>query len=72
LLLPALALSILQKGQPLGEVGSKLSAWSELLISLLAFYAAGAVFLNSYFGRTLLPLGKPTGWIRKGSALPKA
>jgi hypothetical protein len=24
------------------------------------------VFLNSYFGRTLLPLGKPFGFIRKG------
>jgi len=29
-------------------------------------YCAGAVFLNSYFGRTLLPIGKPFGFIRKG------
>lgn len=67
-LLPTLALSILQKGTPLGEVSHKLAAWSELLISLLGFYAAGAVFLNSFFGRTLLPLGRPMGWIRKGPA----
>lgn len=67
-LLPALALSILQKGTPLGETSHKLAAWSELLISLLGFYAAGAVFLNSYFGRTLLPLGRPFGLIRKGPA----
>jgi hypothetical protein len=69
-LLPALAISILKKGTPLGEASHHIAAWSELLISLLGFYAAGAVFLNSYFGRTLLPLGKPLGWIRKGPPLP--
>jgi len=65
-LLFALALSILHKGSPLGETSHLVAAWSELAISLLGFYCAGAVFLNSYFGRTLLPLGKPMGWIRKG------
>lgn len=65
-LLPSLAISILMKGTPLGEISHKLAAWSEFLISLLGFYAAGAVFLNSYFGRVLLPLGKPLGLIRKG------
>jgi hypothetical protein len=30
------------------------------------------VFLNSYFGRELLPLGKPFGFIRKGPATPPA
>ena len=64
-LLPALGLSIL-KIKP--EIFSPVAAWSELLISLLGFYAAGAVFLNSYFGRVLLPLGKPLGLIRKGPA----
>ena len=67
-LLPSIALSILNKGTSLGETSHHCAAWSELLISLLGFYAAGAVFLNSYFGRTLLPLGKPLGWIRKGPA----
>lgn len=69
LLLPALAFSLLLKGTPLGEFSHKVAAWSELLISLFGFYAAGAVFLNSYFGRTLLPLGRPMGWIRKGPAI---
>ncbi|MDR0529072.1 MAG: acetate uptake transporter [Zoogloeaceae bacterium] len=43
-----------------------LAAWSELLISLLGFYAAGAIFLNGFFGRPVLSLGKPMGWIKKG------
>lgn len=30
--------------------------------------AAGAIFLNSYFGRVLVPLGAPFGFIRKGPA----
>jgi succinate-acetate transporter protein len=72
ILLPALAISILTKGTPLGELSHQAAAWSELFISLLGFYAAGAVFLNSYFGRSLLPLGQPMGWIRKGPAQPKA
>ncbi|MEI7957658.1 MAG: acetate uptake transporter [Verrucomicrobiota bacterium] len=63
ILLPSLGLAIMGV-KP--ELFNPLAAWSELLISLLGFYAAGAVFLNSYFGRTLLPLGKPLGWIRKG------
>ncbi len=72
ILLPSIALSILNKGTPLGETSHHFAAWSELLISLLGFYAAGAVFLNSYFGRILLPLGKPMGWIRKGPAVKPA
>ena len=71
-LLPSLALSILKAGTPLGALCHDLAAWSELSISLLGFYAAGAVFLNNYFGRTLLPLGKPLGLIRKGAAAAKA
>ncbi|MBC8127645.1 MAG: acetate uptake transporter [Gloeobacteraceae cyanobacterium ES-bin-144] len=71
ILLPSLALSILKKGTSLGETAHHCAAWSELFISLLGFYAAGAVFLNSYFGRTLLPLGKPFGFIRKGPAKAK-
>jgi succinate-acetate transporter protein len=62
-LLPSLALTIFGINAPFF---SALAAYSELAISLLGFYCAGAVFLNSYFGRTLLPLGKPFGFIRKG------
>jgi succinate-acetate transporter protein len=46
---------------------SKLAAWAELLISFLGFYAAGAIFLNTFFGRTILSLGAPMGWVRKGA-----
>lgn len=70
ILLPALAVSILMKGTSIGAASHKCAAWSELLISLLGFYAAGAVFLNSYFGRVLLPLGKPFGLIRKSPTKP--
>jgi len=63
-LLPSLALSLFGIHPSFFGV---LAAYSELTISLLGFYCAGAVFLNSYFGRTLLPLGKPFGFIRKGS-----
>ncbi|WP_317203848.1 acetate uptake transporter [Janthinobacterium sp.] len=64
-LLPALALTIFGINAPLFGM---VAAYSELIISLLGFYCAGAVFLNSYFGRALLPLGKPFGFIRKGPA----
>jgi ethanolamine transporter EutH len=65
MVLPSLALSILGVNK---ELFGALAAWSELGISLLGFYAAGAVFLNNFFGRTLLPLGKPLGLISKGAA----
>ena len=65
ILLPSLALAILGVNTPLFGA---LAAYSELGISLLGFYAAGAVFLNSYFGRPILPMGAPMGWIVKGAA----
>ena len=34
------------------------AAWSEICISALGFYAAGANLLNKTYGRTILPLGK--------------
>jgi len=42
-----------------------LAAWSELAISLLSLYGAGANVLNKHFGFTFLPLGKPFGIIKK-------
>ncbi len=68
ILLPTLAISLLKKGKPLGEISHQVAARSELRISLLGFNAAGAVFLDSYSGRMLLPLGSPMGRIRKGPA----
>lgn len=65
ILLPSLALSILGVNPPLFGA---LAAWTELGISLLGFYAAGAVFLNNFFGRQILSLGKPLGLISKGAA----
>ena len=64
ILLPSLALSILGVNPPLFSV---LAAYSELLIALIGFYTTGALFLNGFFGRAVLPLGKPMGWIRKGA-----
>lgn len=46
---------------------SMVAAWSELLISLLGFYGAGATFLNIFFGKTILPMGAPLGWIKKSA-----
>ncbi|MEI8341666.1 MAG: acetate uptake transporter [Verrucomicrobiota bacterium] len=66
ILLPSLGFALLGV-RP--EIFNPMAAWSELLISFLGFYAAGAVFLNSYFGRVILPLGKPLGLIRKGPAI---
>ena len=64
-LLPSLALSLFGINAPFFSV---VAAYAELSISLPGFYCAGAVFLNSDFGRTLLALGKPFGFIRKGPA----
>lgn len=67
-LLPSLALSILGIN---ASLFSTLAAYSELGIALLGFYAAGAIFLNNFFGRTILSLGAPLGLIPKGPALVK-
>ncbi|EEG09544.1 acetate uptake transporter [Pseudogulbenkiania ferrooxidans] len=44
---------------------STAAAWSELLISLLGFYACGAIFFRNFFGREILPLGAPLGLIKR-------
>jgi succinate-acetate transporter protein len=62
-LLGALGLQLLGQGDVFGVI----AGWSEFAISILGFYAAGAIFLNSFFGRQILPLGKPMGWIKKGA-----
>ena len=65
ILLPTLGLSILGIQKELCHV---LAAWSELGIALLGFYATGALFLQNFFGRPLLPLGKPFGFIQRKPA----
>jgi len=48
-----------------GAAMGKVAGVAELGVAILGLYAAGALFLNSFFGRTMLPLGKPMGWIKK-------
>ncbi|MDU2063481.1 MAG: acetate uptake transporter [Sporomusaceae bacterium] len=38
-----------------------IAAWTELTISMLGFYGSGATFLNKWFNKPFLPLGKPFG-----------
>lgn len=37
------------------------AAWTEMVISLVTFYACGAVVLNTHFGKPFMPMGKPFG-----------
>jgi succinate-acetate transporter protein len=42
----------------MGEYWHTIAAWTELIISIIGFYAAGANLLNKMYGRIILPLGK--------------
>ena len=42
-----------------GRIWHGVAAYSELAISLLAFYVLSAKYLNTYFGKVMLPVGKP-------------
>lgn len=53
-----LALDTLGMG---GRWAHSMAAWTELIISMLGLYGAGVTFLNKFFGRQVLPLGKPLG-----------
>lgn len=44
-----------------GHWAHGIAAWTELAISMLGFYGSGATFLNKFFGKAFLPLGKPLG-----------
>jgi hypothetical protein len=67
-LLPSLALSILGIN---ASLFSTLAAYSELGIALLGFYATGAIFLNNFFGRTILSPAPRSELIAKGPATVK-
>ena len=58
-LIDVLFLGLLMDAFKMGEYWHTMAAWSELVISLLGFYAAGANLLNKTYGRTILPLGSP-------------
>lgn len=62
ILLASLALSLFGINVPLFKM---LAAYSELGISALGFYGSGALFLNSFFGKVVLPMGAPCGFIKK-------
>lgn len=46
---------------------TELAGWSELIISLVGFYASGAIFFKNFYGREVLPLGKPWNIIKKAA-----
>lgn len=56
-LIDALFLGLMLDSFKMGEYWHTIAAWSELAISLIGFYAAGANMLNKSYGRTILPLG---------------
>ena len=45
----------------LSHAAHTIAAWTELAIALCSFYGSGAVVLNTHFGRSFLPTGKPLG-----------
>ena len=51
-------------------VFAKLAGWSEFIISLVGFYTSGAIFFKNFYGRDILPLGKPLNIIKKAAPTP--
>ncbi|KEZ52790.1 MULTISPECIES: acetate uptake transporter [Metabacillus] len=47
------------------EATHMLAAVSEMIIALLSFYGSAAAVLNTHFGKTVLPVGKPFGIFKK-------
>ena len=52
------------------SVFAQLAGWSELVVSLIGFYYSAAIFYKNFYGRELLPLGKPLNFIKKASPAP--
>lgn len=48
----------------MAEPAHTLAGISELLIAIISFYGCGAAVLNTHFGKTFLPVGKPFGIFR--------
>jgi len=44
---------------------AQIAGWSEFAIALIGFYASGAIFFKNFYGREILPLGKPWNIIKK-------
>jgi len=49
------------------DVLAQLAGWSEFTIALIGFYASGAIFFKNFYGREVLPLGKPMNLIKKAA-----
>ncbi len=58
-LIDVLFISLMMSSFGMGELWHEIAAWTELIISLLGFYAAGANLLNKMYGRVILSLGRP-------------
>lgn len=58
-LIDLLFIGLMMDAFKMGEYWHTIAAWTELTISLIGFYAAGANLLNKMYGRIILPLGKP-------------
>jgi succinate-acetate transporter protein len=58
-LIDVLFLSLMMDAFKMGEYWHGIAAWTELTISMIGFYAAGANLLNKMYGRIILPLGAP-------------
>lgn len=56
-LIDVLFLGLMLDAFKMGEHWHTIAAWSEFIISMIGFYAAGANLLNKMYGRTILPLG---------------
>lgn len=48
-------------------VFAELAGWSELVVSLIGFYYSAAIFYKNFYGREILPLGKPLNFIKKAA-----
>ncbi|MGE5455422.1 MAG: acetate uptake transporter [Methylocystaceae bacterium] len=55
-----------------GEFWHLLAAWSELGISIFAFYGSAAAVLNTHYNQIVLPVGAPFGpWVTPPAATSK-
>lgn len=58
-LIDVLFIGLMLDSFKMGEAWHTIAAWTEFIISMLGFYAAGANLLNKSYGRVMLPLGGP-------------
>lgn len=56
---------LLPKTDPLKATLGHIAGWSEFSISLFGFYASAGIFFKNFYGKEVLPLGKPLGLIKK-------